>query len=317
MSIIVGIDVSKASLDAWKSNGKARNFPNTRKGFVSLMHWAADAGLFVMEATGSYHVAAADALHESGRRVSVVNPARAAHYARAIGWKNKTDACDAQVLAKYAQSNEVPLYVPPSAEIRELRGLVRHRDRLVEQQASLKALLKDPSVEAFESEQIREHLAFLKSATRQVEAKTAELVKTTDELSRRAELLRSIPGLGRITAWVILAQVGDLLRFSCAKELAAFVGVQPALRQSGTSLPPKTSMSKRGNAFLRKYLYMAALGATREDSPFHQFFLRMIEKGKSRKSAIGAVMHKLLRTAYGVVKSGKAFSPQRTPLTNP
>lgn len=301
MESIVGTDVSKASIDTCHL-GKDRKFSNCRKGHLELLAWAKGAGLFVMEATGSHHFALADLLAERGKAVSVVNPARAAHYARALGMKNKTDRADARVLAEYAARNDVPRYVPASPEARQLKKLVRHRERLVCSASGLRA-------------QLKEQAALLKSQLQAVESRVKGLVADSAELRASVALLKSIPGVGDVTAWTVLSEAEGLSRFGGAKQLAAFAGVQPRIRQSGSSTG-RAVMSKKGSAALRRALFMSAVTAIRVEGPARELFLRLVERGKARKSAVGAVMNKQARTAYGVWKSGRPFSSKKEDLTN-
>lgn len=316
MDIIVGIDVGKSSLDAWKTGGKPKSFANTRKGISDLIKWSGKADLIVMEATGPYHVALADSLHFAGLKVSVVNPGRAVYYGRAMGVKNKTDKSDARILAEFATRNEMPLYEPPSDERRCLKAMIRQRNRIVERKSELCQLLQDPSVEAFEADQIREEQAMSKRHQIRVETEIRKLVRGSSELKDLVKLLRTIPGVGEVISWTIIAEGGDASRFKSAKAFAAFSGVQPAIRQSGTSMPGSAHMSKHGNAKIRKALYMGAMGAAKETNVFNGFYIRLLLKGKCKMSALGAVMHKMLRTAYGVMVSKTPFSSLRTALTN-
>lgn len=317
MEIIVGIDVSKKTLDAFVS-GREKCFANTPSGFGQLIKWAKEASLFVMEATGAHHVALADRLHSEGLRVSVVNPQRASYYARALGLVSKTDRADARVLAVYAERNEVPLYHPESASMRRLKKLVRHRARLTESQSVLKRILKEPCLDALEQRQLKEQAKFLKRQMESLERETNELIARDETLATSFALLVSVPGLGPITAQVILAEAGDLSRFENAKCLASFAGVHPRLRQSGTSIASRPRMSKSGCGALRKALYMSALSAARKkDGPCRALFDRLLAKGKSRMAALGAVMHKQLRIAYGVCVNKEPFSLNRTGLTTP
>ena len=316
MRIIVGIDISKATFDAWKSNGRSKSFPNTQKGFTGLLHLSGNADLFAMEATGAYHTALADYLCEKGFRVAVVNPARASHYAKAMGSKNKTDKCDARILAQYAERNEVPLYERPKENYRLIKAKVRHRERLVLRMSEIRQLQKDPSVDDFEIDQLQEEWNLLSRQKKAVETALRTSIKNDPELRLASMRYQTIPGVGEVVSWALLGEAGDLSRFASVKALAAFVGVQPTIRQSGSSMPPRARMSKCGSALLRKLLYMGAIHATKETSPFHTFYLRILIKGKCKMSAIGAVMHKMLRTAFGVHKTKTTFSFLRTPLTN-
>jgi transposase len=128
------------------------------------------------------------------------------------------------------------------------------------------------------------------------------------ELQKNERLLRSIDGFGRQVAMVVLAEVPDINAFGRARELAAFAGLTPSLAESGTSVRRRGRMNKEGSALLRKMLYMAALqAAKRTSNAFHQVYQDFIARGKSKMCAIGAIMHKLLRVAFGVLKHQTRF----------
>ncbi|MGB0560353.1 MAG: IS110 family transposase, partial [Spirulinaceae cyanobacterium] len=122
-------------------------------------------------------------------------------------------------------------------------------------------------------------------------------------------LLTSITGIAAVTATTLLAEIGDIHRFKSARQLAAYAGLTPQERKSGTSLTGKTRLCKIGNSVLRKALYFPAITAARHCPELRAFYDRLIAAGKSKMQAIGAVMHKLIRIVFGVLKSGKSFDP--------
>ena len=133
--------------------------------------------------------------------------------------------------------------------------------------------------------------------------------KQYDSLQFKRLLLISIPGIGNKTASRILAELGDTTTFSNARQLAAYCGLTPRLRQSGTSVHKRPCLSKVGNARLRKALFMPAMCAARYNPVLEAFYKRLLKKGKSKMSALGAVMRKLLHIIYGVLKHEKSFDP--------
>ena len=315
MKSVAGIDVSKASLDVCFRE-KTKTFANDLAGFQALMRWCKGAELVVMEATGSYHFDLACALHEKGFSVAVVNPARACYYAKSMGKRNKTDSVDAGVLAEFGRTHELELFVPPSEAERSLCRLVRLRSDLVVQRAQGKIRVQDPAVTEFERAMWKSQRVFFDEQIAQVETEILNVLASEEGLTAAYGLLLGIPGIGTVTAWTILAEVRDIRRFDSAKKVAAFAGVCPSLRQSGTSLNGPGKLSRQGNSTLRKALYMAAVAAIRIDGSFQDFFVRLVSQGKAKKTALVAVMHKLIRTAYGVLKSGSPFNQERA-LTTP
>jgi transposase len=133
-------------------------------------------------------------------------------------------------------------------------------------------------------------------------------------LKAQRDLLTSIPGIAETTATVILAEIRDLDTFDSADQLAAFAGLTPHEFSSGSSVHGKPRLSKIGNSRLRKALYMPAVVACRHNPFIRAFCDRLLAKGKSKMSMVGAAMHKLLRQAFGVLKSQKPFDPNFLPL---
>lgn len=308
MNIICGIDVSSEWIDASLDGRSSKRFARSSDGFTRLVRYAKDATLFVMEATGRYHESLADFLSERGLSVAVVNPARAAHYSRALGSTSKTDMADARMLALYAQRNPVPTYIPKTAEHRELVALVRARASLIEERTKLKNQLQAPEMHACVTPMQRERLELCNHQVKELESLIRGCIQANPEFKEKAEALRTIPGYGNVTVWTVLAEV----QFDCLKSpksLAAFAGTQPKEFTSGKSVRKETRMSKQGNANLRNALYMAALTAIRFE-PFKSLYIRLIDRGKAKKSALGAVMNKLARISFAVATRNCAFIPE-------
>lgn len=298
MNIICGIDVSSEWIDASLDGKPSKRFARSGEGFTRLLRYAKQASLFVMEATGRYHESLADFLSERSLSVAVVNPARAAHYSRALGVTGKTDMADARMLALYAQRNPVPAYVPKTPEQRELQALVRARASLVEERTKLKNQLQAPEMHASVTPLLKGRLELCNHQVKQLESLIKGCIQANSEFKAKALALRTIPGYGNVTVWTILAEV----QFECLKSpksLAAFAGTQPKEFISGKSVRKETRMSKQGNANLRNALYMAALTAIRFE-PFKSLYMRLIARGKAKKSALGAVMNKLARISFAV-----------------
>lgn len=317
MKIVAGIDISKASVDVFLC-GQVRTFPNEREGFRRLAKWlrSGEASLVVMEATGSYHVEVGDHLVLEGFSVAVVNPAWVHYYARSQGKRNKTDQVDARTLAEFGHSHsELTLYVPATEERKRLVRLVRMRADVVGQASTVKVRRQEKQLTETEMRLLQAQAQFFESQIDELEREIRALVRACSALSLQVERLQTIPGIGEVSAWTLLSELGDLDRFESSKQVAAFTGVCPTNRQSGTSLH-RSSLCRNGNRHARKVLYMAALSAVRTPNPFQEFFLRLLSKGKPKKTALVAVMHKLLRVAYAVVKRGCPFIPERA-LPNP
>jgi transposase len=153
---------------------------------------------------------------------------------------------------------------------------------------------------------IREVIATLDEQIAQVEGKIREHFDDHPDLKRRRDLT-SISGIGETTAGSILSEIPHLDRFQSAKAVAAFAGLSPRERRSGTSIHGRARLCKTGNARVRKALYMPAMVALRFNSILRAFADRFAAAGKHKRLIIGAVMRKLLELAYGILRSGVAF----------
>jgi transposase len=313
MASFLGVDISKetfhASLLSDRSEAK-KIFPNTPKGFEQLVAWLRNRRIddvcVCMEATGAYWEALALHLHELGHHVSVVNPARIKAFAQSELLRTKTDAVDAALIARFCKSQNPDPWLPPPPEIRILQALVRHYEHL-------KTTRVQQSVYAQSSEStvvkasMREVIAALDEQIARVEREIHQHFDDHPDLKRKRDLLTSIPGIGETTAGSLLAEIPHLDRFESAKAVAAFAGLSPRQRRSGTSIHGRPRLCKTGNSRLRKALYMPAIVALRFNPVLKIFADRLTTAGKHKRLVIGAVMRKLLVLAYGVLRSGVGF----------
>ncbi|HEV3090251.1 MAG TPA: transposase [Candidatus Cybelea sp.] len=309
----MGIDLSKETFHAFLLCERAdakKVFPNTPKGFEQLTTWlknrhAVDVHI-CMEATGLYWEALALYLHGLEQHVSVVNPARIKAFAQSELLRTKTDAVDAALIARFCKSQDPESWIPPPPEIRVLQALMRHFDHLKKTRAQ-QSVYAQSSDAAIITTSIQEVIATLDEQIRQVERKIRQHFDDHPDLKRRRDLLTSIPGIGETTAGAILSEIPHLDRFQSAKAVAAFAGLSPRERRSGTSIHGRPRMCKMGNARIRKALYMPAMVALRFNPTLRIFAERLLAAGKHKRLIIGAVMRKLLVLAYGILRSGLAF----------
>ena len=313
---VLGIDVSKLTFDACllpcDGSKASAHFSNNAEGFAKLGAWLqqhnAPKVLCGLEATGPYGVALLWHLHTRSHFTCQLNPRRIKDYARSQGRRVQTDRTDAALIASYLNGTErLQLWEPPAQALSELQALVRRRQDLLDalqaernrRAASPKAIIK-ASVER----QIKHLKAEVASMNQAIE----DHLLAHAPLQKSVRLLRSIDGIGRMVAVTILAEVPGLSAFARARDLAAFAGLTPCFKISGTSVRRRGRMSKEGSALLRKMLYMAALQAVKRPSnAFHNTYQAFVARGKAKMCAIGAIMHKLIRVAFGVLKHQTPF----------
>lgn len=318
---IVGIDVSKKKLDvALLVDGKLKSkvVDNSPEGYGELEVWLGKQKIVVsdahacMESTGIYSEPVALALQEKGLTVSVVNPNCIKSFGQSENVRNKNDSIDAGVIARYCAALAPEPWVPPPPEQRRLRAW---SDRLL----ALKDI-RQQEMNRIEAHQIagqteliahvNEHVLWLDSQIAQIEKDIDDHIDRHPDLKRDVDLITTIPGLGRTTAAKVIGHLGDIRRFASAKALAAYIGVTPRQRSSGSSVRGRTMMCRMGNVQLRASLYMPSIVARRFNPLLNTFAERLLATGMPKMAVIGAVMRKLVHQIYGVIRSGKPFDPR-------
>jgi transposase len=315
---VLGIDIAKLKFNVCLINtpGKLKHkvFPNTSTGFEQLSDWLSKQGServhACMEATGTYGEALAFFLHEAGHTVSVVNPAAIKAFAGSRLSRTKTDRVDAELIARFCLVQEPVAWMPLPAEVRELQALVRRLESLIEMRVMEENRLSSGITVDVVRHSVEELLAHLNEQIKRTEELIRRHISNHPTLKRQSELLDSIPGIAETTAALLLSEITDITQYRRARQVAAYAGLVPRERQSGTSVRGRTRLSKIGNARLRKALYFPAITAIRCSPYFQAWAEGLRARGKSKKSVTCAVMRKLLHVAYGVLKSGKAFDPQ-------
>ncbi len=317
---VVGIDVSKRKLDVeLLFNGKAKTkvIENSPTGHKQLIEWlgkskAPVADMHIcMEATGVYYERLALALHDARLKVSVVNPACIKGYAQTENLRNKTDAVDAGLIARYCARMAPAQWAPPPKEQRELRAWTVRLSALkdIHQQELNRLEAHEVSGMDEVAAHVREHLTWLETEIKKLERDIDDHIDRHPGLKQDAALIKSIPGVGSATAAKVLGHIGDVRRFDSAKAFAAFLGLTPRQRSSGSSVRGRTMMSRTGHEAMRTALYMPALVARRHNPLLKTFAERLRATGMARMAVIGAVMHKLSHLIYGVIRTGKPFDP--------
>jgi transposase len=315
---VIGIDISKLKFNVCLINteGKLKHklFPNTASGFEQLRDWLSKQQVervhACLEATGTYGDLLALFLHQADHTVSVVNPAATKAFAASRLSRTKTDRVDAELIARFCLAQAPPAWAPLPTEVRDLQALVRRLESLIEMRVMEENRLSSGiTVEAVQ-ESVEELIAYLTEQIKRTEELIRKHIKNHPTLKRQSELLDSIPGIAETTAALLLSEITDITQYRSARQVAAYAGLVPRERQSGSSLRGRTRLSKIGNARLRRALYFPAITALR-CSPFFQAWAKGLqERGKSKMSVVCAVMRKLVHLAYGVLKSEKPFDPQ-------
>jgi transposase len=314
----LGIDISKRKFHAalqvagkFGNKPKVKVFANDRSGFEQLQQWIerqdADKVHACLEATSTYGEGVAEYLHEQGHRVSVVNPARIKGFSISELSRNKTDKADAQLILRFCIALQPEAWQPPAAEIKQLQVLLRRLEALQQMVVQERNRLETATVKLQES--IQKHIEYLEQDIEDIKQQIKDHFDQHPGLKQQRDLLVSIPGIGEHTAAILLSEIVHWSLFDSPRQLAAYAGVTPRERSSGSSVRGKPCLSRVGNARLRKALYLPAMAARRWNPLIAAFCERLLAKGKAKKQVIGAAMRKLLHLAYGVLKSGCPFDP--------
>lgn len=316
---VLGIDVSKGKFDVAlrraDGRGRSRAFANSDAGFQQLLRWLRGLGVepvhACLESTGTYGLALASFLHQAGYRVSVVNPACIKAFADSELSRAKTDRVDAKVIARFCGAMQPALWQPPATQVSQLQGLVRRLESVQQMVRQERNRLEPPGISEPVRASLQRTLVMLEAEREQVRKQIADHIDQHPDLRGRRDLLCSIPGIGEATAAWLLSEMCSI-EFARARQLAAYAGLVPAPRQSGTSVRGRGRLSKRGNARLRRALYWPAIVAMRHNPILRSFAQRLLNAGKPKLVVIAAVMRKLLHLAFGVLKHQRPFDPNWT-----
>jgi transposase len=328
----VGVDVAKDTFDAalvchgqkWSATPMASvpvsTFSRTPQGIREFIAWldslmSKDGSPYVvravMEATGRYSTELAAWMTEYRQALApaIEPPHQTAAFIKSLGLRSKTDKMEARALGFYGLERQPAAYKPASKQDMLLRDLVRHRDFLVRQRVALANRVAELKTCPFARKMAVRRLAQTDQDIKKTEQEMRRIVNSTSELKEDIAQLSTIYGVGFIVAATVRAELGDLRRFKKARQLSAYAGLTPSVRQSGTSVNGRPHMDKRGNPHARQALYLAAMVVIRGKNSLQQDYLSLREEGKSAMSAIGAIMRKILVLMRAILISGKPFDP--------
>jgi transposase len=322
--LFVGIDIAAASATvvAITSSGEATpplTIEQTSSGFARLQHHLLDleptpqATLVVLEATGSYWMRLATTFAAAGFAVSVINPGQAHAFAKALLKRAKTDAIDAHTLAHLAAVLQPAPWSPPPAVYTELEQRLTQRDALLDlrQQVrnQLHALAQGPVVIASVRARMEALIATLTQQLAAVEAEIQMVLSQDAAWAAAAARLQTIPGIGLLTAVLILVNTLNFSLCQTPEEATAYAGLAPNPRQSGTSIRGRAAIGHTGNRRLRTALYLATLSAAQHNPVIRPFYQRLRAAGKPPKVARCAAARKLLHLAWAVTTKARDFDP--------
>jgi transposase len=298
--LYVGIDVSKAQLDvAERPSGERAVIPHAEQYIAALVEQLGPRrpACVVLEATGGLQAPLASALAIAGIPVAVVNPRQVRDFARATGQLAKTDAIDAQILARFAEAVRPAPRPLPDETTQEFSALLTRRRQLIEMLVAEQHRMRTAPRPI--QRQIQAHLTWLKQQLAMLDEDLTHRIQTTPLWREQEDLLRSVPGIGPVVSRTLLGELPELGRLT-HKQIAALVGVAPLNRDSGSLRGRR--MIWGGRAVVRGVLYMSAVVAARHNPIIKAFYQRLRTAGKAPKVALVACMRKLLTMLNAMVK---------------
>jgi len=306
----VGIDVSKASLEvAVRPEGESWSAANTPQGITRVIQRLVQLhpALVVVESTGGLERPLVAELCFAHLPVALVNPGRVRDFAKSTGTLAKTDKLDARVLAHFAQAVKPAVVVLPSEQEQFLSALMTRRRQLVEMLTAEKNhLLSTPGTTR---NWVERNIASLEQQLAELNRDIDDFIRRNRAFHAKDQILRSAPGVGRITAAILLSDLPELGKLD-RKRIAALVGVAPFNRDSG----PRSGKRqvKGGRTTVRAVLYMATVCAVRFNPVLKAFYSRLLDHGKHKKVALVACMRKLLTFLNAMIRDSRPWTSATT-----
>jgi len=296
----IGVDISKDTFDVYRLPGdKHYTYQNDSKGFqafIQVLKRLKGQVLIVCEATGGYEIPLAQKLHDKEFKMVIMNPRKIRDFGRAVGFLAKTDKLDAKLIALFAERVQ-PAYRKKDFSKLELVALHQRQEQLKTLIQAEKNRLAHTSKDIAGS--ISKLIDFLNNQLDDISKKLEQTINADCDLRNKVEIVQTCKGIGRLTAQNMLICVPELGTIS-KKPLTALVGVAPFNRDSGKMRGKR--MISGGRYQARRSLYMSTLVAIKHNPPIRDFYNKLLEKGKPKKVAIIACLHKLLIIINAMVR---------------
>lgn len=326
---VVGIDVAMGELvcsfgvfsDNLEVKLKSNDvFKNNEKGFVKLIKWIEKITtpetevFFVMEATGVYHEKLAHWLHERSKKVVIVLPNKISNYVKTLDIKTVTDKTAAEAIARFGLERNLEPWQPPRQIFRTIKQLTRERDQIVSERTVIKNQLHAENSEAFPNsnslKRLNNRIQLLNQQEKEIKKEISELIKKEEKLKNQIDILTTIPGVGELTASIVLAETNGFEMIRNKRQLTSYSGLDVKEKQSGISVKGKPRISKKGNRYIRKALHLPSLAAVKHSEVYRDNYARLIGRHGIKMKALVAIQRKLLELMYILYKTKTTFDPE-------
>jgi transposase len=312
----IGIDVAKSSLEISIFDGDSfKNISYQSNDLITFRKILKDTKpekdtLFLMEPTGNYHVKLANFLYENQLNVALVHPYKVKNFRNMKMVRAKTDPVDARVIAEYGFEQKTIPYSPKDKNYISLNEKMKTIDNLTQSRIALTNKIESLQAAELDIDSVKA----IKKVVNEIQKQINKLEKQVESITQKyfkeeIDLISSVPGIGRVCSNAILSHYNGFKNFENARQAACFIGITPVEHSSGTSVKKNSRISKCGSSYVRNKLYMAALNASRYNKQCKEIYERLCQRKKSKRQALIAVAHKLLRQAFAVVKNKRAYDP--------
>lgn len=325
----VGIDVAKDELvctfgvvmrDLNVEFKGSAVFKNSMVGFEKLNSWAMKFSkknielYFVMEATGVYHQQLAYWLYGKSFKVVIVLPNKISNFARTLEIKTVTDKTASEAITKFGVSRSLDCWQPPMDIFRKIKQLTREREQIVAERTVIKNQIHAEKMEAHPNQRTIQRLSerkkLLNSQEVQIKKEIEELISADEEVKKSIENMTSIPGVGRLTAAIVLAETNGFELIRNKKQLSSYAGFDVKEKLSGTSVKGKPKISKKGNKYLRKAMHLPSLAAVKYCPVYKDTYARLVSRHGVKMKALVCIQRKLLELMYILFKNKTNYNPE-------
>lgn len=319
----IGLDVSKSSINIFIPKGSLDlEIENTQKALKSLYaklkkmyKKEVDKLIFVFEPTGSYSVLLHQFCASTSIKIFMINPKQARNFAKAIAQRNKSDIIDARVLSEaLVIAKEKQIHIPViNPLVEEIKELMSYYKLKVKQRVQLSNHLESLSVKKGN----RSLIKTIKVEVKSLKAQEEKIINTVycmiqndSVLAKKYDVITSIVGIGKI-AGIVLLHLFIKYPNANQRQIVSLTGLDPIIRESGTSIRGKSRISKAGARIYRGSLFMATMSSTRHNSQMKSFYERLKKNGKHTTVAQIAVMRKLIIIAHSLYKSEEIYDKEK------
>ena len=310
---ILGVDVSQKELvvslgrmndDLSVELYSYRVFRNNETGFEALHKWLKKNTVtnvhcrILMEATGVYHQKFAHFVLEKGYDISVVLPNKISNYMRTLDTKTITDKTCSEAIARFGLERQLENWVKPDETYRFLQQLTRERDQIVDERTVAKNRLHAEESEMYPNKgsvkRLKSLIKFFNKQEKEIKQEISHHLENNKSVKEIVNRLTTIPGMGVLTAVIILAETNGFELIRNKKQLTSYAGMDIREKQSGTSVKGKPRLSKKGNRHIRKSLHLPSLASIKYNSNHKEIYIRLVEKHALKMKALVAIQRKML-----------------------